>query len=113
MRQQFLKATGAFLPILGLGFYSWFVSKTCCEYIDASGRYSLPVMPFVPEDVLGFGFWPTWVIAFVVILGACGVAIRLSIRNRWYFIGIGVAFVAISSVDWHYADALKIQVLGT
>jgi len=68
-------------------------------------------MPFVPEDVLGIGFWPTWVLALIVVFGACGIAYRLSTRNRWYFIGIGVAFVTISIVDWHYAEVLKFQVL--
>ncbi|GAA0301699.1 hypothetical protein GCM10009087_09360 [Sphingomonas oligophenolica] len=65
------------------------------------------------EDIVGFGFWPTWVFLTTLLAVLCGLSYCVGRqRQRWYWAILALAFVALTSVDAIYADILETKLLG-
>jgi hypothetical protein len=100
------------LPVGILGLFAWYVRHECCAYMRSDGSYTLSSMSVLPEDVLGLGPWPMWIIAIAALLITCAFAFRLATRSRWYFAVVGLAFAALVATDWHFYRGLEQAVLG-
>jgi hypothetical protein len=99
------------LPWLVLAGYGVLLLVEYRRYLDSNLQYVKPVFPRAPEDVLGFGFWPTWglVLALVVIFAV--VAYRRATKRPAYFVCLAAVFLVLGAVDFYLYQTLSQQVL--
>lgn len=82
------------------------------RYLDGHLIYVKPVIAAAPEDVIGFGFWPTWAAAFILLVGTSFLAFRNAIRRPAYFILLAGMFLLISMVDYFLYETLFRQLVS-
>jgi len=80
------------------------------RYLDWRLDFVRPKLGFAPEDVLGFGFWVTWTIFFVLFVTASALALRSGRQHRSYLVWAAVAFLVVSVVDFALFSRLQEQV---
>lgn len=80
--------------------------------LDKTLTYRRPAVAVAPEDVLGLGFWPTWMLLLVLTVAVNTVAYALGARRTELTLAVVVAFVALSIVDYHLYGVLATQVLA-
>lgn len=83
------------------------------RYLNWHLKYTPSPIPAAPEDILGFGFWVTWSVLFLVpFLIACTIAFRIQPARRAYLSWAAVAFIVVSVADFILFDLLEKQVLS-
>jgi hypothetical protein len=98
------------LPWVVLGLYGALIADYA-RYLDSGLRYIEPSFPRAAEDVLGFGFWPTWV-AFLILLAVFGALAYRSVTRRYvYFLSLTATFLLASALDYFLYQTLSQQLL--
>ena len=99
------------LPWAVLGTYG-FLLLDYVRYFDRNLNYIKPIIPQAPEDVLGFGIWPTWVLALILILVTSFIAYKSGMRRPAYFVSLALIFLLVSVADYYLYKTLFIQVIS-
>ena len=82
------------------------------RYLNSSLLFVSPARPFAIEDVLGFGFWLTWLF-FVVMFSAAAIywwRIRATKLSQLLWV-VGL-FLVMSAIDFTLYRSLEQQVLS-
>ena len=70
-----------------------------------------PHLPGAVEDILGFGFWPTWTVVFVLLALFGALAYRNATKRSAYFLPLLAVFVGGSVLDYVLYRTLFKQLL--
>jgi len=97
-------------PWIILGCYGAFTVDQA-RYLDSDFRYIQPTYPRAPEDILGLGFWPTWITALTLVSIAGFIAYRGATRRPAYFFALTGAFLIVSALDYFLYETLSEQLL--
>ena len=99
-------------PFLVLVAYTFLVADYRRNF-DGNLRYIAPQFPAAPEDILGFGFWATWLVVAAWFVLACFLSYRFGMeRKAWYWVPLLALFFLLSVVDFYLYGALARQVLA-
>lgn len=99
------------LPWVGLIFYGAGIYGYYSRWLDGGWRFKRPTIGFAVEDVLGFGFWPTWSIIAVLMAVILTLAYWAGLR-RYLMLLIVLAFATLSVADYFLYGVLASQVPG-
>jgi len=99
------------LPVMALVGYATLVADYR-RNLDSNMSYIQPALAAAPEDVLGFGFWPTWTLALAVLILLCTLAYRFATHAKAYYVAVAVTFALLSAADFTLYHSLEKQVLG-
>lgn len=97
------------LPWTVLAVYSVLITDYA-RYLDSHLQYVKPRFPRAPEDVLGFGFWPTWVAVLILLTLFGALAYRRATKRPVYFVSLVAVFVVASILDYLLYRTLSEQV---
>jgi hypothetical protein len=82
------------------------------RYLNRSLDFVPPSRPFAIEDVLGFGFWLTWLFFVVAFIGAASYWWRVRATTPRYLLFAITAFVLVTLVDVMLYMTLQRQILS-
>ncbi len=100
------------LPFLALAAYAVLLVDYYCQYLDEGLKYISPELPSAPEDILGLGFWPPWLVATVPFALACALSYRLGRQEGpGYWALLLCVFGVLSVADYGLYVVLERQVL--
>lgn len=108
MRQKLATVLSVCAIVIVL-LYGWMIMEHYAGYLDISLRYVPHSVREAREDVLGLGFWPMWLVVFVIWSIFELPAFLLS-GNRRQLALVGVLFLIASIVDFYLAGVLARQV---
>lgn len=96
-------------PVMVLVAYAVFVGGYH-RYLDADLNFIRPNIPAAPEDILGLGFWVTWLI--IVWFGiASAMSYRLGHQHRMAWLPLLGMFLLLSVLDFSLYHVLERQVI--
>jgi hypothetical protein len=98
------------LPWLGLIVYGLAIYNHYSSWLDGSLIYRTPETTPAVADILGLGFWPTW-LAVIVCMGILGGLALVGGLQRRGLIAVAVCFGGLSFLDYYFYQVLSSQVL--
>lgn len=99
-------------PFLWSTLY-FFILLEYKDLFDRNLNYVRPEILSAPEDVLGFGFWPTWIVITIPYLLICFVSCNVQTKLNWYYWSVNIGFfLLLSTLDYYLFKALYHQVVG-
>lgn len=81
------------------------------RYLDSALQYKQPVFPRALEDVLGFGFWPTWLAALALLAVSGAIAYKFAKRRVAYFASLAGVFLVLTGLDYFLYQTLSHHLL--
>lgn len=99
------------IPWVVLALYAGLLAEYA-RYLDVHLKYVSPAVAAAPEDIVGFGFWPEWAAAFILLSGTGILAFRNATRRPAYFIVLAGIFFLISIVDHFLYETLFRQLVS-
>ena len=100
------------LPWVVIVSYAAVIFSSYGQLLDSSLKYQSSVARMAPEDVLGFGFWVSWVISLILFSTSILLA-HFSLGKKsistWLTTGL---FLGLSVADYFLYGLLEKQVLG-
>lgn len=106
-----LKVLWLALPWAVLAIYGLLIADYV-RYLDADLHYIKPRFPRAAEDVLGFGFWPTWAAALFLLALFGLLAYKNATKRPMYFLSLLAVFVVASALDYFLYRTLADQLLN-
>jgi len=100
------------LPWVVVVSYAAVIFLSYGEWLDSSLRYKPSAIQMAPEDVLGFGFWVSWVIP-LVLFSTSILLVHFSLGKKTVWIWLTTSlFLGLSVADYFLYELLEKQVLG-
>jgi len=96
--------------IVVVALYSWMVVDHYTAYLDWHLRYVPHEIREAREDVLGFGFWPMWLMVFFIWLVFEIPAYLFASKRSLQLAVAGILFLIVSVADFYLAGILTAQV---
>ena len=81
-------------------------------YLNMNLRFVAPARPFAIADVLGFGFWVTWLVFFALFTLAAGCWWRFKATPPRYLVMVVIVFFTLTALDFALYRVLEKQVLA-
>lgn len=106
-----IKKLAPLLPWVALAGYGLAILGEYSSTLDRHLVYRRPAIEIAPEDVLGFGFWPTWLIVLLLMIVINTWSFFLGARSVGALIAVVVVFLALSILDNYLFGVLSSQVL--
>jgi hypothetical protein len=100
------------LPGVVLAFYIWFVWSTYSQLLNWDLTFKSPELAGPPEDVLGAGFVPTWLVFSLFFLVALCAALFGAKRRVRFGIAWIVLFGSLSALDFFLHETVMRQILA-
>ncbi len=100
------------LPWGVLLIYCIEIYATYAPHLDGTLAYRRSAIAVAPEDVLGLGFWPTWLVGLALLLCVVGVTYWLDPKRNSNLAAALAAFAMLSAVDYWLYLKLASQVLA-